>query len=249
MTDIHAETINLWARVGVSLRVTPEEANVLSGPDYNKAKELLLSILHSDKCSLDGETYFPSPNDIALTSEEEKNIPEISWEFDFYNPLHPQSEKNHNVELVPMPGIEKFSEHDFSVQTPHGELHVYDKRDNEYPGVWVDLKQPDGHDITLAMVEYISGGEGISDYDPGNPSLMQRQREEVPPCRREGDTVSAGFVTRSWPDETHNEDDHNRTFHHGYPIPRQMTLEDKVSDAQKRTEKPNVQTGEKSPDR
>ncbi len=106
----------------------------------------------------------------------------------------------------------------FEVPTPHGTLCVYDKGDEEYPGVMVDLKEKN---IGLAMVEYIPGGEGVTDYDPKHPAEMGRQTAEVVPQRWDtdlygNDCVSAGFVTRSWPDELHDQDRHLRTFHFGY---------------------------------
>ena len=302
MSEKNNEMLKLWARVGVSLNMTPDEVSILCGDDYRKATEMLVSVLHSDRCMLDGETYFPE----IVNIEEESKVPDVPWEFDLYKPLHQQPDKEkeqlsvHSLNipmeiktvgelraalanvpdsallnigtkklgfdvtrigydgisvalessdleqeianpLVPMPGLDKLDETGFTVDTPHGTLHVYDKKDNEYPGVWVDLVQEDGRDVTLAMVEYISGGEGLSDFDPRHPEVMRRQREEVPECRRSGDEVTAGFVTRSWPDDNHDEEGHNRTFHYGYPIPRQQTLEEKVTDAQERTARPEPQ--------
>lgn len=109
----------------------------------------------------------------------------------------------------------------FIVQTPHGMLHVYDKKESEYPGVYIDLLHADGSTTTLAMVEYIPGGEGICDYNPTWSVEMVRQEAEVPLERIEkdeegNDRISAGFVTRGWPDEEHEEDRHFRIFHYGY---------------------------------
>lgn len=114
--------------------------------------------------------------------------------------------------------------HDFTVETPHGTLHVFDKKDPEYPGVWVNLQQPDGNDIALAMVEYIPGGESLSGYSPNDPALMRRERAEVPESRRNGQTVTEGFVTRAWSDDAHDSD-HTRTFHTGYKLPMEKNVE------------------------
>ncbi len=108
---------------------------------------------------------------------------------------------------------------EFRVDTPHGTLKAYDKDVSDYPGIVVELI---GHKsaVTLAMVEYIPGGEGISDF-PDNTEETRRQAAEVPDERREINNhghvqVSAGFVTRTWPNEFHDNDRHFRTCHVGY---------------------------------
>lgn len=115
-------------------------------------------------------------------------------------------------------------ENGFTVETPHGTLHAYDKNNSEYPGVMVDLFVPgDDVPIGLAMTEYIpSSSEGMSDYIPGQPMEMWAQFKEIPNRRIATDPetndlyVTAGFVTRAWPDEVHAEDKHKRVFHFGY---------------------------------
>lgn len=107
------------------------------------------------------------------------------------------------------------------VPTPDGDIVAYDKRDSEYPGVMIDLVRPGEQSIGLAMVEYITGGEGISGYDPQHPELAAMEEAEVPPERRRLDEdgreeCTAGIVTRSWPNETADVDFHKRTFHCGY---------------------------------
>lgn len=218
------QTIPLWARVGMTLNATPEEAAILSGKDYDKAKETLVQLIQSDRCRLDGNTYFPSKADLCLDDDEAKDIPDVPWEFDLYAPVHPQKEK------------------DFTVETPHGTLHVFDKEDEEYPGTWITLQQPDGYEATLAMVEYIPGGEALCDYNPQSRSEMRRQENEVPESRREGNHISAGFVTRSWPDDTHDGDNHNRTFHIGYALPCEQTLTDKINAAKDQASTPAEKT-------
>lgn len=52
-------TIGLWARLGVSLNVTPGELAVLKGGDAQKAEDLLVGLVRSDRCAMDGDTYFP----------------------------------------------------------------------------------------------------------------------------------------------------------------------------------------------
>lgn len=122
---------------------------------------------------------------------------------------------------------------EFTVDTPHGTLRIYDKEDPEYPGVWIGILQPDNQEITLAMVEYIPGGEGLSDNWPKNRSEMRRQENEVPQSRRNGNAVSAGFVTRSWPSEAQDMDTCYRTFHTGYELPRHPSLDQQISSAKK----------------
>lgn len=73
------DTFNLWARLGVTLTVTQEEAAVLCGKDYDEARNILLNLIRSDRCSLDGETYFPEVDQ----SETDYAIPEVQFDFDF----------------------------------------------------------------------------------------------------------------------------------------------------------------------
>lgn len=123
------------------------------------------------------------------------------------------------------------------VETPGGTLHVKDKHDPEYPGVWIEVMN-EGKSTAIAMVEHIPGGEGLCSYKPGKPDEMQKEFDEVPRerirCKTTGETVrpeeyetispavaargpfeyeiSEGFVTRSWP-FADNDDAQNRTFH------------------------------------
>lgn len=63
------KTINLWARLGVSITATPEDLEILKsggGP----AKDKLLELVRSDKCVLDGETYFPGMTNERYFSED-----------------------------------------------------------------------------------------------------------------------------------------------------------------------------------
>lgn len=128
------------------------------------------------------------------------------------------------------------------VETPHGTIVAYDKGDEEYPGVMVEIdanNAPDNQSVALAMIEYIPGGEGVSDYDPRHTNEMMRQDHEVPPERRERredfpdqEQVTAGFVTRAWPDEIHQQDFHYRCFHYGYKRPWQSR--DELETAERR---------------
>lgn len=125
------------------------------------------------------------------------------------------------------------------VKTPHGLLRATDKCDDEYPGFWIELPETE-RCTTLAMVEYISGGEGTCDFDPANGlTEMRRQDNEVPPERRTRNPnvpddaewynkhqLTEGFVTRAWADEDHNEEHHYRTFHFGYKHPEEPNEED-----------------------
>lgn len=116
-----------------------------------------------------------------------------------------------------------------SVKTPHGTLVAYVTGDTDYPAIAVDLI-PEGTEkeaISLSLTEYIPGGESIADYGIGK-SESERQKAEVPAerigYRNDGKIITAGFVTRAWPDETHDMDCHTRTFHVGYPIPDRAKL-------------------------
>lgn len=125
----------------------------------------------------------------------------------------------------------------FLVETPDGILHASPTRDEEFPGVSVDLFRP-GDDIRytrLAMTEYTSGGEGLCGFDPSDPAWTRAEIAEVPVERIETEDgrkvtskagirlanagkyrVAAGLLTRAWPDDTHDDERHVRVFHIGY---------------------------------
>lgn len=121
-----------------------------------------------------------------------------------------------------------------TVETPDGTLHAYNVGGDEYPGIAIDLYRPDDPcPIGLSLTEYISGGECLCGLDPKRPELSDEEIAEVPVERimdadgnpvtsRDGISrnsdhrVSAGLVTRAWPDEVHNKDYHKRVFHIGY---------------------------------
>lgn len=115
-------------------------------------------------------------------------------------------------------------ENGFTVETPDGTLHAYDKGNSEYPGVMIDLLVPgDNIPVGLAMTEFIPAkSEGMNDFIPDKLMKMWAQFKEVPNQRIAVDEetndlyVTGGLVTRAWPDEVHVEDDHKRVFHFGY---------------------------------
>ena len=132
--------------------------------------------------------------------------------------------------------IEVFIEDGFVVETTDGPLWAHPSGgEPEYPGVRVDLVDAQENVVaSLSMTEYIPGGEGVCSY--GCLETEEEEFKEVPTCRmmRKDGTilseserpvycrdaanleVSAGFVTRAWPDDNANEDCHKRTFHIGY---------------------------------
>ena len=74
MSEQNNVFIPLWARLGVSLSATPEEVEILRRQD-DFAKQLLVSLIRSDRCVLDGETYFPDPvNEPYLPGDVEFNL-------------------------------------------------------------------------------------------------------------------------------------------------------------------------------
>lgn len=75
--DKHNETsltadglIPLWMRLGVSIAVTPDELEALRTED-NSAQEMLMTLLSSGRCRIDGDTYFPEDQSYL---EEELNF-------------------------------------------------------------------------------------------------------------------------------------------------------------------------------
>lgn len=127
-------------------------------------------------------------------------------------------------------------EYGLAVQTPDGVLFAFDSGGGgEYPGIRIDLIRPDdGPPIALAMTEYIPGGEGLCGYDPRHPDRTREEIDEVPleriadkdgnPIKSKASVtgqpelyeVTAGLVSRAWPDGAHEEDYHKRVFHTGY---------------------------------
>lgn len=64
MANKNENTVSLWGRLGVQIDMTPEEFEILKEND-EKAKDLLVKLIKSDRCFLDGESYFPEgyPNE------------------------------------------------------------------------------------------------------------------------------------------------------------------------------------------
>lgn len=126
-------------------------------------------------------------------------------------------------------------EEGFMVETPVGVLHAWDKKESEYPGICINLYPTgctgDALPITLAMTEYIPhDGEGLCGWDRGCLSRTEEEINEVPVERMvdnngepiahkmgvtasSGHIITAGLVTRSWPNEADDMDYHKRTFH------------------------------------
>lgn len=115
------------------------------------------------------------------------------------------------------------------VPSPHGTLVAHSFGDEEYPGILIELergKEP-GDNVSLALVEYIPGGESLSGFYPTDPLRMAKEAQEVPDSRKTHnqygrECVSAGFVTRAWPHELLDEELHIRTFHDAY-LERDLT--------------------------
>ena len=83
MSELNNTYVSLWARLGVSLSVTMQEVEILRRQD-DAAKQLLVSLVQSDRCILDGETYFPDPvNDQHLPGDVEFNFSSV--------PLHKEA--------------------------------------------------------------------------------------------------------------------------------------------------------------
>lgn len=76
-----AANISLGLRLGVSVTVSPKELELLKKED-KAAEDLLKKIIHSDRCIVDGDTYFPgSWNEEYADDDINFDLPSI--------PLHP----------------------------------------------------------------------------------------------------------------------------------------------------------------
>lgn len=84
-------TVRLWARVGMSLDVSPETYTRLKGGDKNALTAVLQG--KEGKAFLNGETYFP---DI----EENKGLEEM--DFDLFAAIHPQREPDKQPSRSPL---------------------------------------------------------------------------------------------------------------------------------------------------
>lgn len=86
--SIQAEepTIALWARLGVSLNVTLGELAVLKAADAQKAEDLLVGLVRSDRCAMDGDTYFPVEANEAHLGEMREELA-----FDLNAALHDEA--------------------------------------------------------------------------------------------------------------------------------------------------------------
>lgn len=54
-----SEMLEIWGRLGISLSVSPAERDILFGNDEAAAHDLLVSLVQTDRCHMDGNTYFP----------------------------------------------------------------------------------------------------------------------------------------------------------------------------------------------
>lgn len=82
--------IRLDARLAISVEVTRAELEQLGKGDAD-AQKLLLSLIHSDRCTIGGDTYFPGPwNPDYLEDDLNFDLP--------YAPLHPVPEKKPSLD-------------------------------------------------------------------------------------------------------------------------------------------------------
>jgi len=78
MANKKEKLVSLWGRLGVQIHMTPEEFEVLQKND-EAARDLLLELIKSNRCSLSGESYFP-PQSINMVDEL---IDELEFDIDF----------------------------------------------------------------------------------------------------------------------------------------------------------------------
>ena len=103
-------TVRLWARVGMSLDVSPETYTRLKGGDKN----VLTAVLQGKEgmTFLNGETYFP---DI----EENKGLEDM--EFDLFAAIHPQHEADKQPSKSPLDAQIKDAQSRTGKDTPNNE--------------------------------------------------------------------------------------------------------------------------------
>lgn len=103
-------TVRLWARVGMSLDVSPETYTRLKGGDKNALTAVLQG--KEGMTFLNGETYFP---DI----EENKGLEDM--EFDLFAAIHPQHEANKQPSKSPLDAQIKDAQSRTGKDTPNNE--------------------------------------------------------------------------------------------------------------------------------
>ena len=142
--------------------------------------------------------------------------------------LYGKDAKDYNIKWLPFETYkEEWTadvEDGFTVDTPDGVLHAFnDGGGDEYPGIRIDLYRPkELYPISLAMTEYVPGGELVSPDNDDVPTERIVDKDGKPiVCRGEitetsGHTVTAGLVSRAWPNENTDPDTHKRVFHTGY---------------------------------
>lgn len=103
-------TVRLWARVGMSLDVSPETYTRLKGGDKNALTAVLQG--KEGRVFLNGETYFP---DI----EENKGLEEM--DFDLFAAIHPQREVDRQPTKSPLDAQIKDAQSRTGKDTPNNE--------------------------------------------------------------------------------------------------------------------------------
>lgn len=87
--DPQGEFIELWGRLGISLDVTPQEFAVLNGEDERVAQDLLVTLIQSERCQMNGNTYFPYSDVLTRPNNPAEDL---DFELD-PAPLHPVKEQ------------------------------------------------------------------------------------------------------------------------------------------------------------
>lgn len=84
------EFYHLEARLGIGLKVTPQEFEILKRGD-GEAHKLLASLVQSDRCVMGGDTYFPQPwNEEYLEDDLNFDLPS--------KPLYPQKPRTPSLD-------------------------------------------------------------------------------------------------------------------------------------------------------
>ena len=182
--------MKVWMRLGVELELSKAEVSELTAGPCSPQR--LLDLVQSDRCKISGNSYFPEIEQNGAVAGLEWDIPET-------------------------PAAQ------FFVDTPDGVLVAYKTGDIDYPGIVVERKADKQGEpgIAMSLTEYIPGGEVLSRDDPTQSDEERRQTCAVPDERRlvreDGrQGISAGFVTRSWPNEADDPECRCQIFHYGY---------------------------------
>lgn len=179
----------LWMRMGVSIDLSDAEVNtLLAGKDQKESECIIKGAIREGRAFVDGESYVPEPVVEALCEQQGLPIPSVALEWDFAE----LSGINRGLDREPL-----------SVDTPAGPLYIRPLTDPEYPGVDIYMLDADGHEINIAAIEHIPGGEACEGDDRIAGDVIPKERtfvKSLPDSQKNYLALTPGLMARVWND-------------------------------------------------